>query len=652
MRNRSITPALSLVCMFLCLSHVQAQLNRSAYGLFGHYTAASHAASFQSLPGIPCCSPTFSDGTGSGLALGLLYQMPVASAWTLSGRLAYASYPGTFSADESTTVNIQGRPVAGIIRHTLDASLASINLEPMIGYRLTNRLTLHGGASVGYVLQRSFTQSETLAEPVQGTLTLPEQVGSGDIPNASSLHAALIAGLSFDIPLFRGSRWFLAPEAFYTVGLTRVADNLNWSANTIRVGVALKYMPPMFALPVPPPEQKSLLLAGIKAVGMQSPDSEPEPIVRITVEEFLSRTHKPLLPYVFFDDASAELPTSYRRLRSTETAAFTPERFNDSTLLAVYYDVLNIIGKRMQDQPGSSITLTGCNSNEGNEKNNIALSQRRAESVKTYLTTVWNIAPSRIEVSGRNLPANPSNVTREEGVAENRRVEIRSNDPSILAPLVTRDTARTATPPIVRFMIEHASEAGIETYSVAASQKRLLLQAFNGVGTPPQYIDWYLQDNPTSLPHSDTSMQYDIRVTDAEAQEYTSPAESINIEQLTIARKRREKLGDKEIVRYTLMSFGYGQADVEADNARYLDDVRRDVSSESTVHITGSTDSIGEESFNQKLSSQRARSVASFLNLRDQHVRGIGEQAFFDNALPEGRFYNRTVHVLIENPVK
>ena len=650
-RPLNIVAGLTLGLLFYPMTSM-AQLERRAYGIMGHYVAAMHNADFQSLPDVPCCSRSFGDGSGSGMSLGILYQTPLSPSWTLSGRLLFMPHSGVLTNDEPTTVNIAGRPVNGIIRHELVSSLSSLSIEPLIGYRVTDRLTVHAGPTFGYMMQNSFTQTEGLIEPSQGALNVAREVGSGALPNASSLYGAFTAGLSFDIPLFRGSRWFLTPEVMYSVGLTDIVSNLNWSVNSLRVGVALKYSPPMLDLPNPPIEKSVRLVAAVKAFGLQAPGAEPEAAVRLTIEEFLSRTHKPLLPYIFFESGSDKLEQKYRRISTNETSGFNPERFNDTNLVSVYYNILNIVGRRMRDNQRSTITLTGCNSNEGVEKGNLTLSQRRADVVKAYLTNVWGIEPARIDVRTRNLPANPSNVTKSEGMAENRRTEISSNDPAILAPLVTRDTTRIASPPIVRFVIESESAAGVGSYSLAAKQDNVLLQAFNGEGEPPQTIDWYLQDNLTSLPKTETPLQYDIRVADRGAQEFTSPTDEISVHQITIAQKRRERLGDKEIVRYTLMSFGFGRADVEQDNVRYLDEVKKDISEESTVTITGSTDLMGDEGFNQNLSEKRARSVARVLRAKDSRFSGVGEQSYFDNAIPEGRFYNRTVHLLIENPLK
>jgi len=94
--------------------------------------------------------------------------------------------------------------------------------------------------------------------------------------------------------------------------------------------------------------------------------------------------------------------------------------------------VLNIIGKRMIEHPEAAITLTGCNDNIGAEKGNRKLSTARAEAVRDYLQTGWNIAPDRILIEARNLPKMPSTSRLEEGQADNRRVEITSENPAIL----------------------------------------------------------------------------------------------------------------------------------------------------------------------------------------------------------------------------
>jgi NitT/TauT family transport system substrate-binding protein len=71
----------------------------------------------------------------------------------------------------------------------------------------------------------------------------------------------------------------------------------------------------------------------------------------------------------------------------------------------------------------SRIRIEGNTDNVGNHDSNVALSRKRAQSVKTYLVNEHNVAPNRIIVIG-NGPDNPvaSNETAK-GKAQNRRTD-------------------------------------------------------------------------------------------------------------------------------------------------------------------------------------------------------------------------------------
>ena len=74
---------------------------------------------------------------------------------------------------------------------------------------------------------------------------------------------------------------------------------------------------------------------------------------------------------------------------------------------------------------------------------------------------------------------------------------------------------------------------------------------------------------------------------------------------------------------------------------------------ETTLRITGHTDSTGSREHNQTLSERRARSVADYLATREvspsrEYVEGQGlDYPIADNATPEGRAQNRRVELYI-----
>ncbi|HRS02270.1 MAG TPA: OmpA family protein, partial [Bacteroidota bacterium] len=61
------------------------------------------------------------------------------------------------------------------------------------------------------------------------------------------------------------------------------------------------------------------------------------------------------------------------------------------------------------------------------------------------------------------------------------------------------------------------------------------------------------------------------------------------------------------------------------------------------------TDRIGDDSYNLKLSDARAKSTAAVLKNKNVEAYGVGEQnLLYDNTTPEGRFYCRTVQVIVK----
>ena len=89
-----------------------------------------------------------------------------------------------------------------------------------------------------------------------------------------------------------------------------------------------------------------------------------------------------------------------------------------------------------------------------------------------------------------------------------------------------------------------------------------------------------------------------------------------------------------------------------------IDFVKSSISKNSIVRITGGTDRLGEADYNKKLSVERAKSVRKFLrsikpDINIVEVQGKGASELkYNNDLPEGRFYCRTVMIEIKTPVK
>ncbi len=635
-------------------------------GGFSSYNFNRHAADFRSLPGVPSCCPNFESGNGAGFMLGGLYEFRLTDDLSLGMRADYANQGGTISAIERTLVDgANGTILNATIEHLLDARIASIGIQPLLGYRLFGRLSAHAGTRFGYVLAKTYSQKETLLEPA-GTGTFENGLrqrnfSEGAIQEASSLQAGLVAGLSYTLPLNEHASLFLVPELFYHYSLTPVVKNLTWSIHALSAGAAIKYVLPHAVPempkpaeplpPPPPPPVRPALAASVEAVVVNSDGTEGR-VVKVTIEEFETTNLRPLLPYIFFDEGATSIAARYATLPPERTSAFALDDLHEAGTLDVYHNLLNIVGLRMRQHTKAKLMLVGCNANTGVESGNDLISRKRAETVKSFLVDTWGIAPGRIEIQSRNLPERTSPVDDPDGIAENRRVELSSTDGRILEPVRTTMVEREVTPPVVKFIPLVRSEAGVRSWSLRIDHEQAV-RSFDGADDVPAKIEWNIRDDIARLDSTQKPVRFSLSVTDRVAQTVESSPSILPIEQITLRKKRASMVGDKEIARYSLILFDFDKSDISVANRTVANIIQSSIFEMSTVTITGYADRTGEPEYNRRLSLERAENTAKLLKTPGAKIIGLGtEKILYNNDTPEGRFYSRTVDVVVETPVQ
>jgi outer membrane protein OmpA-like peptidoglycan-associated protein len=99
---------------------------------------------------------------------------------------------------------------------------------------------------------------------------------------------------------------------------------------------------------------------------------------------------------------------------------------NSDTLPATSYAEVDKLGTVLSwpQYTDYRIQLAGHTDNLGSERKNQALSERRVQSIKAYLTQRFHIAPERVQTVGygSSKPITPNDTP--EGRAKNRRVEV------------------------------------------------------------------------------------------------------------------------------------------------------------------------------------------------------------------------------------
>ncbi|MBW2476274.1 MAG: OmpA family protein [Deltaproteobacteria bacterium] len=378
----------------------------------------------------------------------------------------------------------------------------------------------------------------------------------------------------------------------------------------------------------------------------------------LIIEEIQTIDASPMLGHIYFSENSSEISGKYVHFDNPEQAAIFEESDFEDTL-DKYYQVLNIVGKRMKENAASSITLTGCNSNTGAEKGNKSLSEQRAVTVSNYLQRVWQVDPERIMINVRNLPPQPSTSRIEEGRADNRRVEIDSTSPEILDLIRSSytdyrtDTSMLEVNPIVD------SVYGIAFWraSVTGSVDELIVER-QGEGPPPEVMVLPLPGRNLKELGLGGDLVVNMELADIKGQSLTLLAPPVQVNFIQTSKLLAEQEGYLAQEKYALILFDFDSDKIGDRNQTIVAEIVARIRElpKATVSIVGHTDNIGKEDYNLKLSERRAKAV--YDQIIDIYgtdptgrisYRGVGAtDPPYDNLTPEARAFNRTVTITLE----
>ncbi|MBR9981500.1 MAG: OmpA family protein [Desulfatitalea sp.] len=380
----------------------------------------------------------------------------------------------------------------------------------------------------------------------------------------------------------------------------------------------------------------------------------PDPELKI--EELTTIDSAPLLNHVYFDTGRSQLTDRYILFETrAETAAFDERQLRGG--MDKYHNVLNILGQRLQANPGVTIRLVGCNSDMGEEKGRLDLSRGRAEAVQAYLRYVWGIAPERMAVEQRNLPEAPSNIRIAEGRIDNQRVEIHSDHPAILETVDSEYVTKVSEMGTLRVVPEITSEAGVTEWQLTLGCAGRDVHTVIGNGPLPEQLAIPLTSN--LLDGFAACEAIDAHVIGKDNED--NPLDSRSAEALPVNFVQRTQQmaavqGYRVQEQYALILFDFDSAAIKDRNEAIVNRIITRIGQmpEALVLVVGHTDNIGSEAYNLQLSERRAKAVEKQLMSAAPGtdrliVSGAGpNNPRYDNALPEGRALNRTVTVTLE----
>ena len=590
-------------------------------------------------PGGSFIPEVLNDGSGLGLYIGVSAQWQLLDFLGIQGRLSYDQRSLTANDDQSHT-----KPDGSFYNDEFNFNIGLLNLEALAKLYLGDHFHFTGGGGVGYKLDSYYTYRLDSQDPESDPIDIP----------GSSIVGSFVGGIGYDIYLSdakEDQQWILTPfvEASYMVGMKEVdfsetqsgfADGL--SIPTLRAGLNI-------AFGDAEREEQQPAMGKFFRV---SPPEDGIYSTRITNEYF------PIRPYVVFDSGSTAIPAEWNgepryelvdaggredwidMARHTVMDADHAADADENRYMQgrIYYNILNIAGYRMQQTPSANLTLIG---SDPVEKNGEDL----ANSVKDYLTSVWEIDAGRIETQGQVMPRKPAGTPRTPqadrplATKENRRVELVSNDPSILRRAVIR--AERPASEENEIYVELTTSETISSWQVTVRGEGQS-KSYGPFSSNAAYMD------PTGLlPEGEDEGEYTLEVVATTADGRTLS----DTETFELRRNENDALAERHA-----LIFEFSADDPVGRSEEFLEDIAPRVPNGALVIISGYTDNIGNDDFNQKLSQDRADQVKKILERRlgelgksaTVRAKGYGEDSNrhpYSNERPEGRMYNRTVIV-------
>jgi outer membrane protein OmpA-like peptidoglycan-associated protein len=540
----------------------------------------------------------------------------------------------------------------------LETDLSYITFEPSLRLApFKNSFFIFVGPRFGFVRDKSFTYLQGINPDIPDQVPTPEV--KGDFRSMNKSIVSLQVGFGVDVPLSNDNsrtQFMLSPFAsFHPYMGQRPRSIESWDMTTIRLGATLKFgrgklvkedepVEAMIVIPIDP----------VVAFTVNSPKNIPA--VRNVRETF------PINNYIYFDQGSTVIPRRYVLLSKSQVADFKEDNLESfasenptgrsKRQMTAYYNILNILGERMNNNPNATITLVGSSENSPTEGREMAV------SVQQYLTSIFGINASRIKIEGRNHPKTPSlqpggTLELELLKQEDRRVTIESNSPALLMEFQTGSGA--ALKPVQLVGVQVAPQDSYVT--------------FNAAGANDAFTKWSVEMKDKS-----GKVQFYGPFTE----------ESTDISGKSILGTKPEgkytatligSTADGRIIRKDVpVNVVLWTPDTSAESLRYsvlyefndsnaitiYDDyltkvVVPKIPKGASVVIHGYTDVIGDAENNKELSLARANDVKKII--QDEltkvgrtdvkiEVTGYGENEMlspFENKLPEERSYNRTV---------
>ena len=370
MKMRSLLFAVLILFAPFVFAQEKAPERNIRIGVLGAGAYNMHSGQFSTYDGMLLCG-SFDDGSGLGWIGGNSVEFPVSSSLSVFGRAFFHKADGDFESfpENPPRVSLEdGSLVSLATEDILDVSLDYLQFEVLGSYYLTDKIYVALGPGVAFSTHASYSQTEEILQPMginfqNGSRT--RQIASAEFDDnpqtETNLRFSVHGLIGADFPVT--DNIYISPEAGYIFPFTNVLSNDDWTVSSVHAGVALKFelgTPEKVIIkepaPEPAPDIAPAPVASLQAKNLLKDGTMLE-FGQITVIEESKNDVMPLLPYIFFEAGESGMPGRYKLISESGTEDFDETSLRDS-IIGVYHNLLNIVGRRMQIHDNASLTLT------------------------------------------------------------------------------------------------------------------------------------------------------------------------------------------------------------------------------------------------------------------------------------------------------
>ncbi len=576
-------------------------------GLFGG--ATFHSADFRELPGAPNCCVTFGSGVGFGLDINFGAEFDTKSevfngTLRLGATVGYQLLSGTMTESEVVGNIIDGETVTdGVVQHDVELGYGLIAIRPYaaVPMPVVDGLFLTGGVLLGIPISTTIDQSQTLVEPKDDRYTFENgqrtrNKTSGELPDKSSLYAAVDLGFRYDVQL--NESWTIAPAIRYQLGLTDIMVSTPWTISSFFGGVTLQVRLPNPTQHSPPVTRHS----------PPPPPPPPPPVVKVervvTSRVLLASTVKgaervndtvrvPALDVVVSDTLYNAAPVIFFEKNSTQPL------IGDGRAARYQQDVIRALRGYMRAHPDVHLTVTG-------------VTARDEDKI---------LAKERIQWAIRQLPIDQNHITLEQLRGDSlpyadlndefRRVQFRLDSTDVVIPVVSSSSRSNSV---------SIPMAGVHTLVCTPGPCNTTANAYAGDSPVPVTMQNGVATFtvPRKVLNVPNAISVSIRLETMDADSTSVIAED-NISLLLTERSFRRSVsritvdGVLESNDRILGYFDFDESSFSSHDPSVVAEIKAALENGKRVVVIPSTDTFGNETYNRVLKQQRADAAITLL---------------------------------------